>query len=54
MPNELYRVNEKGEVLVDDLPADLSAKSLASAEALERDGGVMKTALDYMRKIDWE
>ena len=34
MPNELYRVNDKGEVLVDD--------------------GVTKTALDYMRKIEWE
>lgn len=34
MPNELYRVNDKGEVLIDD--------------------GVTKTALDYMRKIDWE
>ena len=34
MPNDLYRANDKGEVLVDD--------------------GVMKTALDYMRKIKWE
>ncbi len=34
MPNELYRTNDKGEVLVDD--------------------GETKTALDYMRKIDWE
>ncbi|MBL7159292.1 N-6 DNA methylase [Candidatus Microgenomates bacterium] len=34
MPNELYRTDDKGEVLVDD--------------------GVMKTALDYMRKIEWE
>jgi len=34
MPNELYRTNEKGEVLVDD--------------------GVEKTALDYMRKIEWD
>jgi len=34
MPNELYRVNEKGEVLVDD--------------------GKTETALDYMRKIEWE
>jgi type I restriction enzyme M protein len=34
MPNELYRINDKGEVLVDD--------------------GIMKTALDYMRKIEWE
>ena len=34
MPNELFRTNDKGEVLVDD--------------------GVMKTALDYMRKIEWE
>ena len=34
MPNELYRTNDKGEVLVDD--------------------GVTKTALDYMRKIEWE
>jgi len=34
MLNELYRTNDKGEVLVDD--------------------GVTKTALDYMRKIEWE
>jgi len=34
MPNELFRTNDKSEVLVDD--------------------GVMKTALDYMRKIQWE
>jgi len=34
MPNELYRVNDKGEVLIDD--------------------GITKTALDYMRKIEWE
>src|SRR3989339_138643 len=34
MPNELYRTNDKGEVLVDD--------------------GETKTALDYMRKIEWE
>jgi type I restriction enzyme M protein len=34
MPNELYRVDDKGEVLVDD--------------------NVTKTALDYMRKIEWE
>lgn len=34
MPNELYRTNDKGEVLIDD--------------------GVTKTALDYMRKIEWE
>lgn len=34
MPNELYRVNDKGEVLIDD--------------------GELKTALDYMRKIEWE
>jgi len=34
MPNELFRINDKSEVLVDD--------------------GVMKTALDYMRKIEWE
>ena len=34
MPNELYRVDKNGEVLVDD--------------------GVMKTALDYMRDIEWE
>lgn len=44
MPNELYRTNDKGEVLVDDLPA----------EALVKEGGVMKTVLDYMRKIEWE
>jgi len=34
MPNELYRTNNKGEVLVDD--------------------GITKTALDYMRKIEWD
>lgn len=34
MPNELYRVNEKGEVLVDD--------------------GIKKTALDYLREIQWD
>jgi type I restriction enzyme M protein len=34
MPNELYRINDKGEVVIDD--------------------GVTKTALDYMRKIEWE
>ena len=34
MPNELYRTNDKGEVLIDD--------------------GATKTALDYMRKIEWE
>lgn len=34
MPNELFRTNDKGEVLVDD--------------------GIMKIALDYMRKIEWE
>ena len=34
MPNELYRVNDKSEVLVDD--------------------GKTETALDYMRKIEWE
>ncbi|MFH1712880.1 MAG: N-6 DNA methylase [Candidatus Jacksonbacteria bacterium] len=34
MPNELYRVNNKGEILIDD--------------------GTLKTALDYMRKIEWE
>ena len=34
MPNELYRVNDKGEILVDD--------------------GITKTALDYMREIEWE
>ena len=33
MPNELYRIDDKGEVLVDD--------------------GVMETALDYMRDIEW-
>lgn len=44
MPNELYRTNDKGEVLIDDLPA----------EALVKEGGVTKTALDYMRKIEWE
>ena len=43
MPNELYRTNDKGEVLVDDLPA----------EALAKEGGKL-TALDYMRKIEWE
>ncbi len=34
MPNELFRTNDKGEVLIDD--------------------GTLKTALDYMRKIEWE
>ena len=34
MPNELYRTNDKGEILVDD--------------------GITKTALDYMRKIEWD
>jgi type I restriction enzyme M protein len=34
MPNELYRVGKKGDVLVDD--------------------GVMETALDYMRRIEWK
>ena len=34
MPNELYRTNDKGEVLIDD--------------------GKIETALDYMRKIEWE
>lgn len=34
MPNELYRVNEKGEVLVDD--------------------GILETAFDYMRMIQWD
>ena len=34
MPNELYCVNDKSEVLVDD--------------------GITKTALDYMRKIEWK
>jgi len=34
MLNELFRTNDKGEVLIDD--------------------GVMKTSLDYMRKIAWE
>ena len=34
MPNELYRTNDKGEVLIDD--------------------GKKETALDYMRKIEWE
>jgi len=34
MPNELFRTNDKGEVLVGD--------------------GIVKTALDYMRKIEWE
>ncbi|PIR41997.1 MAG: N-6 DNA methylase [Candidatus Yanofskybacteria bacterium CG10_big_fil_rev_8_21_14_0_10_37_15] len=43
MPNELYRANDKGEVLIDDLPA----------EALAKEGGKL-TALDYMRKIEWE
>ncbi len=33
-PNELFRTNDKGEVLIDD--------------------GIMKTALDYMRKIEWD
>jgi len=44
MPNELFRTNDKSEVLVDDL----------SAEALAKAGGATKTALDYMRKIEWE
>jgi len=43
MPNELYRTNDKSEVLIDDLPA----------EALAKEGGKL-TALDYMRKIEWE
>lgn len=34
MPNELFKVNEKGEVSVD--------------------GGKLETALDYMRKIEWD
>jgi len=34
MPNELYRVNDNGEVLVD--------------------GGVKKTALDYLREVIWD
>jgi len=34
MPNELYRTNDKGEVVIDD--------------------DETKTALDYMRKIEWE
>ena len=34
MPNELYRVNDKGEVLVDD--------------------GIKETALDYLRKVQWD
>ena len=34
MPNDLFRVNEKGEVLVDD--------------------GVMETALDYLRGVEWD
>ncbi|MBU2504039.1 MAG: N-6 DNA methylase [Nanoarchaeota archaeon] len=34
MPNELYCINDKGEVLIDD--------------------GKTETALDYMRKIEWE
>lgn len=34
MPNEFFRINNKGEVIVDD--------------------GVMETALDYMRKIQWD
>ena len=34
MPNELYRIDKNGEVLVDD--------------------GVKKTALDYMRGIEWD
>jgi len=33
MPNDLFRINDKGEVLVDD--------------------GVMETALDYMRQVEW-
>lgn len=34
MPNELFRIDDKGKILVDD--------------------GVMETALDYMRKINWD
>jgi type I restriction enzyme M protein len=34
MPNQLNRINDKGEVVIDD--------------------GITQTALDYMRKIDWE
>ncbi|MCG2699633.1 N-6 DNA methylase [Candidatus Parcubacteria bacterium] len=34
MPNELFRTNKKGEILVDD--------------------NIEKTALDYMRNIEWE
>ena len=34
MPNELFRIDDKGKILVDD--------------------GVMETALDYMRKIQWD
>ncbi len=34
MPNELFRINEKGEILIDD--------------------DIMETALDYMRKIQWD
>ncbi len=34
MPNDLYRVNDKGDIVVDD--------------------GETKTALDYMRKIEWK
>ncbi len=41
MPNELYRIDESGKVLVDDLPR-------------RQAGGKMETALDYMRKIEWE
>ncbi len=41
MPNELYRVGENGEILVDDLP---------DGEA----GGVKETALDYLREVSWE
>lgn len=36
MPNELYRTNDKGEVLLSD------------------EDEIYKTALDYMRKIEWE
>jgi len=34
MPNELYKTNEKGEIMIDN--------------------GKMETALDYMRKIEWD
>jgi len=34
MPNELFRIDDKGDILVDD--------------------GVMETALDYMRQIQWD